>query len=1081
MPNRFNYSVTNKSADTNNRVLFRDVLHQKIDKYIQTSGLWVFGPAGTGKTTLIRTYLQQRKISSIILNADTFGHDLETFLYTISRALEKSGLSAHSTAPTISCPDSLPSRISALVRLYFNQLYSQINTPTVFAFDNLEKIDNGSPILIALQNALEIAPEYIHFIFLSRRQPGKQFTRLEVNGRLATIDWRLLRFSLEETNALASIINGKKLADNYVERIHRKTGGWAAGIRMWLQCLPTLSTAPLESDPPSHSIIYDYIEAELFDPLPKSDKNILLQTCIVSIVSSELAQKLTGDMLAINTFERLCRGQLLLDKKNSSDYEFNPLFRNFLLTKVQYNMEPHKLQSMIRTAVDFLSETKQFMEIAYFLRKLEGHIEVGTILSRIFKILLAKGDVHSAKEILTALPDHIPASDPWMQLAGFYNLSTSDPNKLLLHLQRCFSVFSEKEDEDGKLIVLSDIFKTTLSSVARVTRKDYKAFLENLNDLDLQITMSSQEITQAKLIKNAICLMALRKLDSKLLKKLEKYCLTRLLKSKSSKAKKIFARSLAWKDLAFGDLSSAKLYFDMSNFSNTQKNPLEGWEIDTSLWKSLYFWMTGRFEEGYKTAHEGFLSARKNGYVHAVFLFQCLFVAYDFCDQNLERAEKNLREIKNLEARSGDLHNFFYHALAFWYAQLCSQKPLMEIHAKMARTLVKKSDSWLAYAAHYALKAVASHRNQNIPDAKVQAQKAVKLSHHSGHKFLQYSSHLISAMIDLSNDEPTTSLPTLKKVFHLGKEGGYFNAWLWQDHSMAGLFKKALKSDIEVEYVQRLIQKHQPTNFSEQSGGKHWPYPIRVYALNRFGLILDGKPVTFSGKATSPLLLLKALAVTGKNKSILRDDLLSAIWPYVEREKAIKNIKITLHRLRKKLGHHNAIIASQGKLTLNANICWVDIWALEKLLKDAEKEWNKQATDGGFPTRAVILTQQLIQNMTPRFIPEVDDKWAYSYRKELNRRFYNCLRPLGTIFEESENWMDASHIYSKATAYIPEEISFYRKLIHCYHQSGLRSMAISTYNLYAKKLADIGMDDQLSLTALYKSILSPPQGQNTTV
>lgn len=1079
--NPSNYSLRTLSANTSNRILYRNDLFQKIDKYLQTSGSWIFGASGTGKTTLISTYLQRRKLQSIILKADTFGSDVETFLKTMSRAMEKSGLIAKSTIPAITCREISQSKISAHGRFYFNKLYSQINTQAVLVFDNLEKIDDGSPILIVLQNALEIAPEHVHLIFSSRRKPGKQFTRLEVNGRLATIDWRFLRFSIEETHALASKMSGEKMAANSIERIHRKTGGWPAAIQMLLQSMPTSSAVTLEFDSYSQNIIYDYIEAELFDPLPESDKNILLQTCIVPTVSPKLVEKLTGDTLAIITFERLYRDQLLIEKKATAEYEFNPLFRDFLLNKIQHNIMQNKLQSMIFTAANVISETTQIIEVVNFLRKLEGHIEIESILSGLLKILLVRGDVDSAKEILTVLPSRMVASDPWTQLAALYNQSASEPNKHLLDLQRCFSGFSETKDEDGKLIILSEFFKTALSSVALVTRKNIKMLLENLNKLDLQKTMRSQEIAQAKLIKNAFCLMALRKFDRKLLKKLERHCSTMLHKCMSSNTKKIIARNLAWKDLVFGNLYSAKFYFNMSNSYNEQEKHSHRWQIDTSLWESLYFWMTGRFEDSYKTGHEGFLMACKNGFPHSSFLLQCILAACDFCDQKLARSEKTLREIKKSELIIGGLHIFFYHALAFWHALLCNQRPLMEIHSKMAQNHVKKSDSCFAYAAYYVLKSIASYQKAKLSDAKAQTRIAVKLSRQSGIKFLQFSSHLISAQSSLSDEESTTSLPFLKKAFFLGKKSGYFNAWLWQDQSMACLLSKALKSGIEVEYAQQLIRKHQIVNDSEHAGGKHWPYPIRIYALNRFGLIIHGEPVYFSSRATSPLLLLKSLITIGKNKCILKDDLLTAIWPHVEREKALTNIKITLHRLRKKLRHHNAIIASKGKLKLNADICWVDTWAIEKLLTDVEKEWNKQATGCGSPIKAVQMTRQLMQKMTPRFIPEVDDKWAFSYRKQLNRRFFNCLKPLGAFFEKSNNWMDASIIYSKGMAHLPEEISFYEQLIHCYHQCGLRSMAISTYNLYRKKIADIGLDDQSNSTALYKNILAPPQGQNQAV
>jgi DNA-binding SARP family transcriptional activator len=113
-------------------------------------------------------------------------------------------------------------------------------------------------------------------------------------------------------------------------------------------------------------------------------------------------------------------------------------------------------------------------------------------------------------------------------------------------------------------------------------------------------------------------------------------------------------------------------------------------------------------------------------------------------------------------------------------------------------------------------------------------------------------------------------------------------------------------------------------------------YPLHIYTLGRFSVTRGIEPIRFARKAQHrPLQLLKALIALG-GREVGSDRLGMALWPESEGDTAYNAFEITLHRLRKLIGIENALMLSNGLLTLDNQRCWVDVWAFEQAVSHAE-------------------------------------------------------------------------------------------------------------------------------------------------
>lgn len=86
----------------------------------------------------------------------------------------------------------------------------------------------------------------------------------------------------------------------------------------------------------------------------------------------------------------------------------------------------------------------------------------------------------------------------------------------------------------------------------------------------------------------------------------------------------------------------------------------------------------------------------------------------------------------------------------------------------------------------------------------------------------------------------------------------------WLPSALAAFCGKALEAGIETEYVRNLLRSY--NLFPEKPSVKNeaWPWPVKIFVLGKFELVLDGKAVCFSGKARrKPLQMLKMLVALG--------------------------------------------------------------------------------------------------------------------------------------------------------------------------------------------------------------------------
>ena len=200
--------------------------------------------------------------------------------------------------------------------------------------------------------------------------------------------------------------------------------------------------------------------------------------------------------------------------------------------------------------------------------------------------------------------------------------------------------------------------------------------------------------------------------------------------------------------------------------------------------------------------------------------------------------------------------------------------------------------------------------------------------------------------------------------------------------------------------------------------GRSWA--VKIFTLGRFEIVQDGQLLRFSGKIQRrPLALLKAIIAFG-GRNVREERLIDTLWPDAHGDAARFSFTSALHRLRRLLGQREIVVRKDGKLSLNTQICWVDVWEVERLLDRVEA--IPVARDGKkiFFTETMDLVRQAVALYQGAFLyGESDAPWASAFADQVRRRLLRQLAAMGERSQSTEEWTEAALWYEKGLSVDP--------------------------------------------------------------
>jgi DNA-binding SARP family transcriptional activator len=320
--------------------------------------------------------------------------------------------------------------------------------------------------------------------------------------------------------------------------------------------------------------------------------------------------------------------------------------------------------------------------------------------------------------------------------------------------------------------------------------------------------------------------------------------------------------------------------------------------------------------------------------------------------------------------------------------------------------------------------------------------------------------HQARAMMALKQGDRAALEASLRELFTCAARYGtgmparFFLDW------MPRLCAQALIAQIDSEYVRELIRAY--GWHCEGAPIEQWPWPVRIYTLGRFEVFVGDQPLARSSKTPrKTLALLKALICLGGSK--VRDHrLIDALWPDDEADAGRAAFNVTLHRLRKLVGHSDAIQVEDGLVSLAPHLCWIDALAFEGLASETHPP-------PGGPAPSFEAALALYRgNLLPA---DEDEPWAVAMRERLRSKFVRVVGMHARRLEALGQWEPALALYSRGLDADELTESFYQGLMRCYQGLGRPAEAMSAYRRLRHTLAaTLGLSPSPETEALCRSI-----------
>ena len=245
---------------------------------------------------------------------------------------------------------------------------------------------------------------------------------------------------------------------------------------------------------------------------------------------------------------------------------------------------------------------------------------------------------------------------------------------------------------------------------------------------------------------------------------------------------------------------------------------------------------------------------------------------------------------------------------------------------------------------------------------------------------------------------------------------------------------------------------------------------LAVRMLGGFELALDERRVTqWRGQRTQSVM---QFLVAHRHRSVLRDELIAAVWPEADEGSGRHRLHQAIYELRSTLrvidpGRAFIVCADGGYRVDHEMPIWVDAEDFDDLATAAARCLTAQQ-----PDEAVELSQQALKLYRGDFLCQAADAdWATTERNRLRARFVQLSIHLGELLCSRGDHGQALAVIDPVLATEPWNEDAAVIQMHCHARTGARSMAAAVYRSCAAALdSEFGIAPAARTTRVHEQI-----------
>ena len=403
------------APDSREGVVSRSALFGRLaeaERVVQISA-----PAGSGKTVLLRSWIAEAGLAprTAWVSVASEDRDPQGFWISVANALRGTAAGSALVRPLTGVPglDGW-----AVVDRLLRDLAS-LEDRLWLVIDDAQLLGPGR-VLPQLELLLLRAPPELRVVLATRHDLRLGLHRLRLDGELTDIRLADLRFSRAEARALLRA-TGVEPSEETLTRLHGRTEGWAAGLR-----LAALSLAG-HPDPERFAAefsgtdrtVAEFLLAEVLNRQSEEVRRLLVRTSVLERVSGPLADVLTGNSggeRILQDLERAGAFVVSLDAGRSW-FRYHQLFADLLQLELRRS-EPYERPALHRAAAGWLAGHGHPVEAVRQAQAARDWEMAGRLLSDRWLDLYLGGRGATLVELLARFPGRIVAASPELTIVA---------------------------------------------------------------------------------------------------------------------------------------------------------------------------------------------------------------------------------------------------------------------------------------------------------------------------------------------------------------------------------------------------------------------------------------------------------------------------------------------------------------------------------------------------------------------------------------------------------------------------------------------------------------------------------------
>jgi ATP/maltotriose-dependent transcriptional regulator MalT/DNA-binding SARP family transcriptional activator len=1029
--------------------MLRDRLFALLDGVrAERRAIHISGPPGAGKTTLVASWLDARAAKGIWYQVDSDDAELPTFFHYLGQAAEPYARRRQRPLPALT--PEYQHDVTGFARRFFRELFARLPAGSALVLDNYHEVGSEQLLHRVIADASDELPEGTRMITISRSDLPSTYARAIANEYVAIVGWAELRLDLEEAQFIGAQRGVEDTA--LIERLHKRADGWAAGFTLLLERGREELNDRATDSPDSLREVFDYFAGQLFDRAPAESRRLLLELSYLPRIPASAAQELTGSDRAVLVLDDLHHRNLFTDRRFTREpvYQFHALFRSFLTHRARRAFSTEEQLALLRKGAQVLDRSGEPEAAMELLLRANDHEAARTIVLRESERLIDQGRWQIVLDWIAALPVQTVRGDCRLLWWNGVARAAIAPIDARRSLEESYALARRAADTVGQLEAAAAIVQTYITEYSAFWPLD--RWIDAMHEATLRRPRFDSEASELRVQSALLIALSYRRPSSPDLAA----CVQRLFDLVQGDGPPNLRLSGLAYLLAYatttGILALAERAMPLLEalLDHPDARPLNvAW---SSFIIAHYNIVRGHPSEVRRSAQriERIAEEHRLPFVRSL---SNIIQAWHECQLGeLAAARHFLGRLENSLDRSRAYDVASMHTLRMLIAYLDNdgQRAVQEgataaalfdatgsvMHRMLCRDLLAGAALHMgkveeAHEVLAALRAVAPDTRPDWMEGRIRVHEAL-------------------AMLDAGNRDG--GLQALREGLALTREHGVGAQLGFARPLMPRVAATALEAGIEVNFIRTLVRNlalRAPPTATDV-----WPWPIKVYTLGQFHVLIDDRPLEFSRKVPrKPFALLKAIIAMGGHE-VRTERLMDALWPEEPGDRAHEAFHQALSRLRKLLGHTQSARLLDGRVSLDEQLVWTDTRAFEDELEDPERARHAlQVYKGDF------------------LADELDQPWAASMRERLRAKFLHWVGREAAKLEAAQRWDEAIALHLRGIGADALTESFYQGLIRCHAAQGQRAEALSIYRRLRHQLSvTLGMTPSPSSEALVREL-----------